>query len=315
MAISTLVGLRSVDPGLLELGRSLRASPRQVLTTPLEIPAALPTVMGGVRVAVTLAVVGAIVGEWTGADKGLGVLINLARGSLFDIPLMFATLLTIALIGVGLYGLTVVIERRLVGERDLSPPAGSTGPGATIGPAFGQGAIPTGGGLADVRRRGVSPRAARMTRWRRRVSARSDGGAARARRPTGADGDVGWKEAAAAHRRAARSPGAPMPCDRVTRRWRRTREPVPIRSLSIPALVVAVVVLVAGCSASGPASVAPSVAPSAAPSSSAGASSPNASSSAEPVKLKVGLGYIRTSSSPSSISPTRPATTATPGST
>ena len=117
VAISTLVGLRSVDPGLLELGRSLRASPRQVLTT-LEIPAALPTVMGGVRVAITLAVVGAIVGEWTGADKGLGVLINLARGSLFDIPLMFATLLTIALIGVGLYGLTVVIERRLVGERD-----------------------------------------------------------------------------------------------------------------------------------------------------------------------------------------------------
>ena len=78
VAISTCVGLRSVDPGLLELGRSLRASPRQILTT-LEIPAALPTVMGGVRVAVTLAVVGAIVGEWTGADKGLGVLINLAQ--------------------------------------------------------------------------------------------------------------------------------------------------------------------------------------------------------------------------------------------
>ncbi len=67
--------------------------------------------------------------------------------------------------------------------------------------------------------------------------------------------------------------------------------PSPIRSLSIPALVVAVVV-VAGCSASGPASVAPSVAPSAAPSSTAAAASPNASSSAEPVKLTVGLGYI-----------------------
>ena len=52
------------------------------------------------RVGVTLAVIGAIVGEWAGADRGLGVLINLARGSLFDIPLMFATLLTIAAIGV-----------------------------------------------------------------------------------------------------------------------------------------------------------------------------------------------------------------------
>ena len=91
--------------------------------------------------------------------------------------------------------------------------------------------------------------------------------------------------------------------------------PSPIRSLSIPALVVAVVVLVAGCSASGPASVAPSVAPSAAPSSSAGASSPNASSSAEPVKLTVGLGYIPNVQFARSISPTRPATTATPDST
>jgi NitT/TauT family transport system permease protein len=117
VAVSTLVGLRSVDPGLLELGRSVRASPRQVLAT-LEIPAALPTVMGGIRVGVTLAVVGAIIAEWTAADTGLGVLINLARGSLFDIPLMFATLLTIGLIGIALYGLTVVIERRLIGDRD-----------------------------------------------------------------------------------------------------------------------------------------------------------------------------------------------------
>jgi NitT/TauT family transport system permease protein len=117
IAISTLVGLRSVDPGLIELGRSLRATPRQILTT-LELPAALPTIMGGIRIGVTLAVVGAIVGEWSGADKGLGVLINEARGSLFDIPLMFATLLTVALLGAILYGLTVLIERRIVGERD-----------------------------------------------------------------------------------------------------------------------------------------------------------------------------------------------------
>ncbi len=117
IAISTLVGLRSVDPGLIELGRSLRASPRQILTT-IELPAALPTIMGGIRIGVTLAVVGAIVGEWSGADHGLGVLINQARGSLFDIPLMFATLLTIALLGGLLYGLTVLVERRLVGERD-----------------------------------------------------------------------------------------------------------------------------------------------------------------------------------------------------
>ena len=116
VAIATMVGIRSVDPRLLELGRSLRATPRQILTT-LEIPAALPNIFGGIRVGVTLAVVGAVVGEWAGASKGLAVLINLARGSLFDIPLMFATLLTIALVGIALYLVVVVVEHRLVGAR------------------------------------------------------------------------------------------------------------------------------------------------------------------------------------------------------
>jgi NitT/TauT family transport system permease protein len=116
VAVATMVGIRSVDARLLELGRSLRATRRQILTT-LEIPAALPNILGGMRVGVTLAVVGAIVGEWAGADRGLGVLINLARGSLFDTPLMFAALLTIAIVGIALYLVVVVIERRLVGVR------------------------------------------------------------------------------------------------------------------------------------------------------------------------------------------------------
>jgi NitT/TauT family transport system permease protein len=116
VAIATMVGIRSVDARLLELGRSLRASRRQILTT-LEIPAALPNIFGGLRVGVTLAVVGAVVGEWAGANKGLAVLINLARGSLFDIPLMFAALVTIALVGVALYLIVVGVERRLIGVR------------------------------------------------------------------------------------------------------------------------------------------------------------------------------------------------------
>jgi NitT/TauT family transport system permease protein len=113
VAVATMVGIRSVDTRLLELGRSLRAARWQVFAY-LELPAAMPQILGGMRVGVTLAVIGAIVGEWAGADKGLGVLINLARGSLFDFPLMFATLLTIALIAVFLYLLVLLAERLLV---------------------------------------------------------------------------------------------------------------------------------------------------------------------------------------------------------
>ena len=133
VAVATMVGIRSVDARLLELGRSLRATRRQVLTT-LEIPAALPSILGGMRVGVTLAVVGAIVGEWAGAEKGLGVLINLARGSLFDIPLMFATLLTIALVGIVLY-LVVVAHRAPPRRRPLDLPSPG-GPVSSLRPVL-----------------------------------------------------------------------------------------------------------------------------------------------------------------------------------
>ncbi|HET7677542.1 MAG TPA: ABC transporter permease [Candidatus Limnocylindrales bacterium] len=116
VAVATLVGIRSVDRRLLEMARAFRATRRQVFAT-LELPAALPAILGGLRVGATLAVIGAIVAEWAGGERGLGVLINLARGSLFDTPLLFATLLTIALIGIALYLVIVLIERRLVGAR------------------------------------------------------------------------------------------------------------------------------------------------------------------------------------------------------
>jgi NitT/TauT family transport system permease protein len=113
IAVGTMVGIRSVDPRLIELGRSFRATRRQRLLR-IEVPSALPQILGSLRIGVTLAVVGAIVAEWAGGDSGLGVLINLARGSMFDIPLMFATLFTIALLGIVLYLLVVAVERRLV---------------------------------------------------------------------------------------------------------------------------------------------------------------------------------------------------------
>jgi len=111
VAVSTMVAVRGVDRRLLEMARSYRVTRGQRLRM-VELPAALPGILGGLRIGVTLAVVGAIVAEWTGGETGLGVLINLARGSLFDIPLMFAALLTIALIGVALYGVVLLVERR-----------------------------------------------------------------------------------------------------------------------------------------------------------------------------------------------------------
>ena len=116
IAIATMVGIRSTDPLLDEMLRSLGASAGQ-RTRLLDIPSALPVLFGGLRVGVTLAVIGAVVAEWAGASVGLGVLINIANQGLFDTPLMFVALATLAMIGLAFYGLVVAVERRLVLSR------------------------------------------------------------------------------------------------------------------------------------------------------------------------------------------------------
>ncbi len=99
--ISTIVGIRNVDPDLHDLMRSLRASRLQIFRL-LELPAALPVIFGGLKLSVILAVVGAVVGEFVGADVGLGFLINLARGVL-DTPLMFVAIFSLIIIAQVLY--------------------------------------------------------------------------------------------------------------------------------------------------------------------------------------------------------------------
>jgi len=84
------------------------------VTRLLELPSALPVLFGGLRVGVTLAVIGAVVAEWTGASVGLGVLINIADQGLFDTPLMFVALGTLALLGLTFYGVVLLAERALV---------------------------------------------------------------------------------------------------------------------------------------------------------------------------------------------------------
>ncbi|HEX3219613.1 MAG TPA: ABC transporter permease [Candidatus Limnocylindria bacterium] len=113
IAIATMVGIRSADPRLREMLRSLGATPSQ-LTTRLEIPSALPVIFGGLRVGVTLSVIGAVVSEWVSASTGLGVLINIANQGLFDTPLMFVALAVLAVMGLAFYGLVVQVERRLI---------------------------------------------------------------------------------------------------------------------------------------------------------------------------------------------------------
>lgn len=113
--VNTIVGIRSVDAGLKMLMRSLRASRWQTFTM-LEVPAAMPVLLGGLKIGVTLSVIGAVIGEFLGTDQGLGFLINQAKG-LFDTPLMFAALFTLAAISLSLYLIVTKLEHWLLAWR------------------------------------------------------------------------------------------------------------------------------------------------------------------------------------------------------
>ena len=110
--LTTVRGLREVEPDLLDLVRTLRGSRWQVFTK-IQLPGALPYIFSGMKVAAILAVAGAIVGEFLGSDKGLGYLMLQVQVTL-DTAAMFMAVLLITLIGMALYGAVLVLERALV---------------------------------------------------------------------------------------------------------------------------------------------------------------------------------------------------------
>ena len=110
--LTTVRGLREVEPDLLDLVRALRGSRWQIFTK-IQLPGALPYIFSGMKVAAILAVAGAIVGEFLGSDKGLGYLMLQVQVTL-DTAAMFMAVLLITLIGMVLYGAVLLLERALV---------------------------------------------------------------------------------------------------------------------------------------------------------------------------------------------------------
>ena len=107
--VDTVAGLRATPRELLELARSLRASPMQVFLK-VQLPAALPFIFTGAKVAITLAVIGAVIGEFVGSSEGLGFLL-LSATSQLDSPLAFAALFALSFLGMFVYLLVELAER------------------------------------------------------------------------------------------------------------------------------------------------------------------------------------------------------------
>ncbi len=123
--IGAMVGMRSVDPDMIDLARSMQASPLRIFWR-VRLPFALPQIFGALKVAIAFAIVGAVVGEWVGADRGLGYLLIWANANL-DTTLLFAILIYLAVIGLALYYAVEMVETLLLPwhvskrSRELAP--------------------------------------------------------------------------------------------------------------------------------------------------------------------------------------------------
>lgn len=110
---NTALGLRSVNPGLINLFRINRATRWQTLVR-LRIPSALPYFFGGLRISSGLSLIGAVVAEFVAGTGGSGAGLAyqiLQAGFQLNIPRLFAALLLITVTGVVLFGITVWVSR------------------------------------------------------------------------------------------------------------------------------------------------------------------------------------------------------------
>lgn len=112
VVVATVQGFKSVEGDVIDLARSMGANPLKIFLK-FRLPHALPAIFSGLKVSVTLAVVGAVVGEFVGSNSGLGYVLQKANGT-FDLPLMFAALVILSMIGVLLFLVLELIERWLV---------------------------------------------------------------------------------------------------------------------------------------------------------------------------------------------------------
>lgn len=110
--VAMVGGLKSVDPDIIRLTRSMRAHRLQVFLR-VRLPNALPSAFSGLKVATSLAVIGAIIGEFVASDRGWGYLLVQASGSL-DTPLMFAIVVLLALVASLLFYGVDFAERRVI---------------------------------------------------------------------------------------------------------------------------------------------------------------------------------------------------------
>ena len=113
IVVNVATGLATTEPELEDFMQTLGASKLDTLLN-VGLPRTMPYFFASLKVAVTLAFVGAVISETVASNLGIGNLMMIASSN-FDVPLVFAGLLILAVLGVVLYGAFSLVELRVTG--------------------------------------------------------------------------------------------------------------------------------------------------------------------------------------------------------
>jgi NitT/TauT family transport system permease protein len=113
IVVNVATGISTIEPETEDVLRALGASKRDIIFK-VGVPRAMPYFFGSLKVAITLAYVGSVIGEQNASNVGIGNLLTRASAA-FDVPLVWASLVVLAVMGVAMYAVTVAVERSMTG--------------------------------------------------------------------------------------------------------------------------------------------------------------------------------------------------------
>ena len=113
IVVNVATGLATIEPEMEDVLRALGAKKMDIMLK-VGIPRSMPYFFGSLKIAITLAFVGSVLSETVAANYGLGNMMSSAQ-SQFNVPLVFAGLLALAVEGIAMYALMAWIEKRMTG--------------------------------------------------------------------------------------------------------------------------------------------------------------------------------------------------------
>lgn len=113
IVVNVATGLATIEPETEDVLRALGAKKLDIMLK-VGIPRSMPYFFGSLKIAITLAFVGSVVSESVASNSGLGNMMSSAQ-SQFNVPLVFAGLMMLAVEGIAMYALMALLEKRMTG--------------------------------------------------------------------------------------------------------------------------------------------------------------------------------------------------------